>query len=343
MATTTTPAAPPKGILKKTTHHPSPSPSSPIPPTQELTRPELLAQQETAARLRLLQKLRSTELKAAIAPETFELLCSLPQHPTALGASSPSPAEVSLFLTTLRDFQPAEYLDLIEERNCLSKCGYTLCPRPRRTHDGPFKITSWKSTPSASGGSIARTADLNKWCSDACALRALHLKVQLDNPSFERDPVTGKMVVKLELREEPNTATKNTSTQQKAAAKGLRGTEEDRTSLAQAMAQLELDRQQQQKQPQKKKTNPLTSTLAAERGDPSAGVFNGVSRVEVTIREKPIDQPVQAPDQLEGDAQLLVEGYKPTFRGGSKKSAEEAGNEEGAASDDDDEFFTVRF
>jgi hypothetical protein len=335
----------PKGILKKPTAPPprftappstSPPPSALSSKQQDqdqnednqppLTRAEILHKQEQAARLRLLQTLRDTELKPPIPLETFELLSHLPQTPSH-PASSPSPADTTLFLQHLRDFQPSEYLDLIEERNCLNKCGYTLCPRPRRTHAGPFKLSA------GSQSGIARTADLNKWCSDACALRALYLKVQLDNPSYVRSE--GKMVVKLELREEKakGGGAGATSTPTISAANTApRGSEEDRNQLAQAMAQLEIDKRKQQ-------TAKKGAALADERGD--GGVFTGVSRVEVTIKENATDGPVQPPTLASGDAQL-IEGYKPTLGKGKKTEARKSTGSDDD-DDDDDDFFTVRF
>jgi hypothetical protein len=322
----------PKGILKKpsappTTEPPTSSSSPPQEPVSStpLTRAELLAQQETAARLRLLQKLRETELKPPVPLETFELLSQLPRSPfPPHDASNPSPADTTLFLTSLRDFQPREYLDLIEERNCLGKCGYTLCPKPRRTHAGPFKISS-------RSGSIAKTADLNKWCSDACALRALYLKVQLDNPTYERTAAGGRMVVKLELRDEKTGKDRSgSSTKAGTGAFEPRGSKEDRDELAKAMAQLEIDRH--------KKARKEASALAGERGDPG-GSLAGLSRVDVTIKESAADGPVEPPSNLGKGAEFMVEGYMPKYiNPGAGKKPDEGGESD----DEDDEFFTVR-
>ncbi|KAL2131118.1 hypothetical protein VTI74DRAFT_5529 [Chaetomium olivicolor] len=328
----------PKGILKRPTAPPPDfSPPPPAPSSdREPTPSELLAQREAAARLRLLQKLRDTELKPPVPLEVFEALCQLPRsHPpssssdqpqqVAYTASNPHPADVSQFLTSLRDFQPSEYLDLIEERTILGKCGYTLCPRPHRTHTGPYKI-------SRSG--IAKTSDVNKWCSDACAARALYLKVQLDNPSYERGE-GGKMVVKLELREEPGHSNKKGEGEGQGGGneKGknvTRGTEEDRAQLAKDMAKLEIDSSR------KKLAQVDVSALAAERGDATRGVFAGESKVEVTVKENAAVEPAKPPSQ-EHDSHLMMEGYKTTFGTAASKKLDE--NSES----DDDEFPTLRF
>jgi hypothetical protein len=315
----------PKGILKKPTSAPPSTELESGSSTPPLTRPQQLAQQEALARVRLLQQLRDTELKPPVPLETFELLSQLPKsQPPQHSASNPSAADTTLFLSHLTHFQPSEYLDLIEERNCLNKCGYTLCPRARRNYTGEFKLAS----------GIARTADLNKWCSDECALRALYLKVQLDNPSYER--VDGKMFVRLELREEKKK--QHQLQQQPTPGKKLggavapRGEEQDRSQLAQEMAQLQIDKTRQVKRD--------ASALAAERGD-AASLFAGQGKVDVTIQEKTTDGVAQPPGQ-EDDSHLMVEGYRTTF-GLDKKRGENTDSDRDSDSDsDDDPFPTIR-
>ena len=363
MSATTQPPKPKlKGILKKpstTTATAPPSSSSPPPlpesadatPPPPLTRAQQLAQQEHRARVLLLQKLRDTELKPPVPLETFELLSQFPRPssppPTA---SSPSPADASLFLSLLSTFQPSEYLDLIEERNCLNKCGYTLCPRVRRNLQGEFKLHTSRAIGGRGkgGGGVARTEDLNKWCSDECALRALYLKVQLDNPSYERRD--GKMVVKLELWEEKGTGRgaeegtgkgkavlqdTTTTGSSKTTAASNPGSEQDRADLAQAMAQLELD-----KTKRLAKRDASAAALAAERGDAATGLFTGQSRVEVTIREKSTSDTAVQPPNPEDGGHLKVEGYETTF-GTDKKPGK--GGESDEDDDDDDPFPTIRY
>ncbi|KAL2021107.1 hypothetical protein VTK56DRAFT_7526 [Thermocarpiscus australiensis] len=334
----TRPSSTPKGILKKT---PSNAPAEVEPPTAAspdtttappllTTRAQHLAQQEARARARLLQQLRETELKPPVPIETFEFLAQLPRSSSSDTSSSqhqptaadPSPADAAALLAALQDFRPSEYLDLIEERNCLGKCGYALCPRPRRDLRGRYKLTGRGGT---TGGGIARTADLNKWCSDACAARALYLKVQLDNPSYERREADGKLVVRLELREEEGRNNNNGAGQTKESK--TRTLDEEQEQLARAMAQLEIDKQKQAKQD--------ASALAVERGE--VGFFNQ-GLVDVTIREKDAVGPAEPPS-LEGrgkDTHLMVEGYKSTFGTGQQR-------EEDSDSDDDDVLSTLRW
>ncbi|KAK3307459.1 Rtr1/RPAP2 family-domain-containing protein [Chaetomium strumarium] len=330
-----------KGILKKTSNtlpptSPSPPPRSEPesqpeePPKQELTRAELLLKQEAAARLRLYKKLRDTELKPPVPLETFELLSSFPRGSNPPPAHAPSEQDVRDFLSALSDFQPSEYLDLIEERNCLGKCGYTLCPRPRRTHSGPFKL-------SLRAGAIARTEDLNKWCSDACAERALYLKVQLDNPTYARREADRRMVIKLELRAEKG-KDGEVARRETAAASGnattrpSRVSEVDREELAVAMAELEIRKVKQAK----------SSDLALERQDPG-GFFADVGRVDVVLKENLEVKPPRPPSPSQGDTNL-VEGYRTDYgMNGQKFNSHYQKQQDGADSDDDDTFSSIRF
>ncbi|EAQ87337.1 hypothetical protein CHGG_03956 [Chaetomium globosum CBS 148.51] len=343
-----------KGILKQSTVYPSTPPGEEEAAaeieTAELTRAEILARNENAARVRLLQKLRDTQLKPPVPFSTFETLCELP-HSTTHSASAPSAADTDTFLTLLTDFQPSEYMDLIEERNCLGKCGYTLCGRPRRALDGSFRI----------GHGIARTEDLNKWCSDACARRGLYLKVQLENPSYVRDerPGGGGMVVKLELREEGKGAgDKGKGLAGRPGARNLapRGKEEDRIELAEIMAKLELSRQMSDPKED-------AALLAGERGDAIKGLLVGVTRVDVNINDTAVIEPVQPPSSELKGTEYMIEGYMPKiFRGkdtgsattlakknsseATKKAADGTSRAESDGdddADDDDDFFTVRF
>jgi len=148
----------------------------------------------------ILQRLKeSGDIREPVPLEVFERLSQLPTTRSSdFSAANPSTEDAREFISAVETFIPSEYDDLIEERNILGSCGYALCPRPRRNYVG-----EWKIRPTG----IARTADLNKWCSEKCALRALHIRVQLDNPTYIRRRDLhgdGKVVTvtKVELREE---------------------------------------------------------------------------------------------------------------------------------------------
>jgi hypothetical protein len=323
----------PKGILKNTSNTlppTSPSPSPPAqaepglqheePPNQELASIQLLRKQEEAARLRLYKKLRDTVFQPPVSIETFEFLSNFPRGPNPPPAHSPAEQDVRDFLSRLSDFQPSEYLDLIEERNCLGKCGYTLCPRPRRTHSGQFKIK-------ARTGGIARTEDLNKWCSDACAERALYLKVQLENPTYDRREADGRRVIKLELRAEKGKDGEGKGQVAPVSNDSIsRRAEVDKEELAVAMAELEIRKVKQAK----------FSDLAHERHDPG-GFFADVGRVDVVLKEHLDVEPPPPPSQSQADSNL-VEGYRTDYGiNGQHFNSYYGKQQKGADSDDDDD------
>ena len=127
----------------------------------------------------ILQRLKENgDIREPVPLEIFERLSQFPMSRTPdFSAANPSPKDAQEFISAVETFVPSDYDDLVEERNILGSCGYTLCPRPRRNYVG-----EWKIRPTG----IAKTADLNKWCSEKCALRALHIRVQLDNPTYIR-------------------------------------------------------------------------------------------------------------------------------------------------------------
>ncbi|KAK0715304.1 hypothetical protein B0H67DRAFT_490185 [Lasiosphaeris hirsuta] len=268
MSTTSTPV--PRGILKKAAAA-APPPANATPPPRE--------QQITLHQAQQLQRRLEEEIKPAVPIETFERLSQLPRvRRPSLSAARPSPEDAREFLNAVQDFLPREYSDLIEERNCLGSCGYALCPRPRRRYEGEWKVLKT---------GIAKTADLNMWCSDECARRALYIKVQLDNPSYIRK--NGQMVIKLELKEE------QAPIPQKPKDKVEK--------LVKKREQLEIDK--------KKQTTQDAAALAAERGD----VGRLARQVEVTIRERSNVAPAKAPEPEQQDANmhLFIEGHKMTF------------------------------
>lgn len=265
---------PPKGILKKpkSSAVAAPPPSEPAPLPRE--------QQIAIAQAQLLLRQRGEEIKPPVPLEVFERLSQFPTvREPCFSAANPSPDDAREFINTVADFMPREYMDLIEERNCLGNCGYTLCPRPRRQFVGEFKVLRT---------GVAKTADLNMWCSDECARRALFIRVQLENPSYLRKD--GKMLVKIELREEGQIAPKKQPEKKP----------DDVDKLAHAVEEIYIDKKQQ--------TARDATMLATERGD------NQVlgRQVDVTIREKTSTAPAKAPD-LDDEAHLMIEGHRPTF------------------------------
>ncbi|KAJ4342810.1 hypothetical protein N0V85_009839, partial [Neurospora sp. IMI 360204] len=274
---------------------------------------------------------------------------------------NPSLHDTSQFLGLIKDFTPTEYLELIEERNCLGSCGYVLYPRPKRNYEGEYKIIMRT-------GNIAKTEDLNKWCCDECAVRALYVKVQLDNPSYVTDLETGRRVVKVELREERRkiegkvVAAKEKVGEDRETTAGDKG-KEGEEKLASDLARLDLNRKTEiaDKAAQMQRD---ADALAVERGQGGGKLDRLLAGqgVEVTIREKPTTGPAKAPDHMKPsssssrsgkkkgsssaeDAHRMVEGHKPTFGIGAKKqeAAKKEGSEsESESSDDDDDINVTR-
>ncbi|EFW13735.1 hypothetical protein D8B26_003734 [Coccidioides posadasii str. Silveira] len=122
----------------------------------------------------------------------IELLMTLPSDPDA-DPASPSEEDVSTFKSALVPFQPSDYDNLILERNIDGRCGYTLCPKDHRKEDpkAKFRIV-WGPKGSGPGGrgkemKVVPKEQLEKWCSDKCAERALYVRVQLsEEPAWER-------------------------------------------------------------------------------------------------------------------------------------------------------------
>ncbi|KAK3994842.1 Rtr1/RPAP2 family-domain-containing protein [Cladorrhinum sp. PSN332] len=319
------PTQTPKSILKKRSNPPPPQDSEPpttttstisfsTPPNSqnEDQDQEPITGLTSSQATRILQLAKTELIKPSIPLSTFEFLSTLPLSPST-SASAPTAADTALFLSHISNFTPAEYLDLIEERNCLNKCGYTLCPRKRRNLSGEFKIHR---------SGVAKTADLNKWCSDECALRALYIKVQLDNPSYVRK--NGEMVVKVELREE-KTALKSTALTREGEKR------EDRDELSKDLAKLDLN--SKNNQTEEEKVRQMVGALAIERNRVSG------NKVEVSIKEKETTQVAQAPSAVKPeDAHLMVEGYNSASKGKKPERDDDDSDDD----DDDDPFPTVR-
>ncbi|KAL0471608.1 Rtr1/RPAP2 family domain-containing protein [Neurospora intermedia] len=370
MSSTPPVSKPPKSILKKTTHPTTGFSQLPSPTEQQQQQRDLispggslpisfpdLSSLPTEQRLAheqalLLQRLSQTELKPAIPLETIELLSSFPTQRTPpalhplnhqpLSAANPHPDDAHQFLKLVADFTPREYLELIEERNCLGACGYVLCPRKRRQYEGEYKIIMRT-------GNIAKTEDLNKWCSDACAVRALYVKVQLDNPSYMTDLETGKRVVKVELREEEKKKKLSGEEEEKKAkdkdktTMSITKAEEDK--VAADLARLDLNRKAEisDKAAQMQRD---ADALAVERGQGGGKLDRLLAGqgVEVTIREKPTTGPAKAPDHTKAsftsrkknpqDAHRMVEGHKPRF--GTDIKSQEAAKKDGSESESED-------
>ncbi|CAK7274871.1 hypothetical protein SEPCBS119000_006393 [Sporothrix epigloea] len=250
------PTRPLKGILKK--------PLAPAPgfdatdasPSSAASRPatfsrRLRTEEENAEIARkhaaIVQQRR--DLEATIF-HNIETLTNLPlAKEPGTSAAHPAPGDIATFTKLVRIFQPGDYDDLIEERNTYDSCGYALCPKKRRKYAGGG---TWKlvNTGRKDFGIVAK-GELEKWCSDECARRALYIKVQLnETAAWER---VGIPDIQIELMVED-------------ADKGVREATASavppEVALEQDLARLKLGEERRLAQ--------IASALAMERGDASA-------------------------------------------------------------------------
>lgn len=269
-------AAPPKSILKKPKARPAASGSDDDEADSERPNPLDRRREIALQHARIIQHRK--DLEAQILDDLVLLSEYPPETSTKGGFTSarPSPDDAAAFRRHVRLFQPSDYDDLIVERNVNGLCGYTLCGRPRR-QTGPGG--EWKIMAS---GQIARRKDIEMWCSNACARRAMYVKVQLnETAAWER---AGIPDIEIELLQEDKPAE----------------SEADRT--ARRLGELKLEDQRQ--------AATQSAALALERGDepPQPGV--GETFV-VTLREKPTTAaPETGVFEDDEDDHMMVEGYR---------------------------------
>ncbi|KAI1265561.1 Rtr1/RPAP2 family-domain-containing protein [Xylariaceae sp. FL1019] len=262
----------PKGILKKpsstptiaVTDHDKPKPS-----------PRDLATQHA-------QIIHS---RHAIEDQISDSLILLSKYPLSRApsnsAANASPPDAKTFKNLVRLYQPSDYDDLIEERNANNLCGYTLCPLPksRVTGGGTFKLVNYGRR----DFNIVPTKELEKWCSQKCAKRAMYIKVQLsETAAWER---AGIESIRIDLFEEE---------------------ERHVDELARGMESIGLEAQQKSAQ--------NARDLALERGDKMDNGKVAKPAVKVNLKEKMTTTPAQEPVlDTNKQAHLLTEGYKTMF------------------------------
>ncbi|KAJ9211826.1 hypothetical protein DTO166G4_6599 [Paecilomyces variotii] len=257
-------------------------------------------------------------------------LVSFPTAPNA-DPAAPSASDAKALKSALRPFQPADYDNLILERNIEGLCGYALCPREHRKEDPKTKFRIvWGAKGSGAGGrgremKVVPKEKLEMWCSDECAERAMYVRVQLtEEPVWERraDDGRGKEILLLEearAMKGGNHKGKNVPTV-RDVVDGLRhldmggGSSRD-AEMLEDMSRLAVSDDRDG-----------SRELAVERGDSNPAFRAG--RVDVHIVEK--DQataaaaPVPRPEDYAGGS---IEGYTP------RDARPDAGN----AQDEDDD------
>ncbi|KAF1987456.1 hypothetical protein K402DRAFT_330627 [Aulographum hederae CBS 113979] len=170
----------PKSILKKTpqpgVNIPSTLTSSGAPRRRDPERDYALALHHA----NLIQQQKDAEAANLSAIET---LLDYPTDPSA-DPAQPSASDAANFKRLVSAFQPADYDSLLEERTISDLCGYALCPRARRKEKEKqrFQVTDGKLK-------VLPKNQVDMWCSDDCARRALYVKVQLlEEPAWMRGP-----------------------------------------------------------------------------------------------------------------------------------------------------------
>lgn len=268
----------PKSILKKTPY-PYPAHTS----SQEDRNREIALYHAN-----LIQQRKDIELEILLSTE--ELIDFPLVRSSSYSASNPSPSDTQTFKRLLEPFQPSNYDELIQERNINEHCGYTLCPRPRLKDGkgGEYRLVG--ASGKAKDFKIMRREDLEKWCSQDCAKRALYVRVQLsETPAWERGSAFSAQI---DLLDEPK------SEAEQAAA---------------SLEKLSLSHEAKKQG---------AADLAMERGDRGLAAERG--KVDVTIQEKDVQRTAEPPS-MEGDLSgrldnmhLTVEGHTISFGTGQQ-------------------------
>jgi RNA polymerase II-associated protein 2 len=282
----------PKSILKKSQNLSSAS-------TKERDR-ELAVYHAT-----LIQQRKNVEMEILLSIER------LIEFPDCRGSNAANPAieDVALFKKLLKQFQPCDYDSLIEERNINENCGYALCPKQRvkDNSSGRFRLIGMSGR--AKDFKVVPKEELEKWCSEDCARRALYVKVQLnEQPGWERIDST----VEIELLDEQKTETERTQAQ-----------------LIGELKMLDLGKSIQD-----------AEDLALERGD--RGVAARVGNIRAEIVEKAVTRAGVLPsvdaenlDRKLATMHLTMEGHTPDFGTSQLKQHQYSEDKVHGYSDDD--------
>lgn len=271
-------------ILKST---PRPKPAG----QQTLSRPE--RNRETALyHANLIQERKNVQTEIF---ESTEILLEFPRS-FASDAAHPAESDTIEVRKLLRAFQPSDYDSLVKERIIDKKCGYILCPHPNRLEptNAKYRILQGKSH-GAPSLKVVERQELERWCSEECGKRALHIRVQLDEePAWARSVGSGGFTL---LEEDIS--------KQRLGAEGHSGEES---------WNLNLDYEKERLKVSLKK-------LADERGD--RAIHAGLSRLmKLAIREKERTRDVQFKprDPTQNMSKILgsaIEGYTPKFTNGN--------------------------
>lgn len=252
----------------------------------------------------LLQHRKDIELEILLSTET---LIDYPLATAPYNASNPSPKDAYQFKMLLRPFQPSDYDALILERNINDRCGYALCSNKKSTDGAAGKYRLVGKHGKAKDFRVVEKSEVEKWCSETCARRALYVRVQLsESPAWERE-TSGADV---DLLDEPKP---------------------EKDPVAEEVSKIETDSNETESKKQD------AADLALERGDKGLAAKKGL--VNVTILENDVREAPQPPslddditDKLDS-MHLTVEGH--TIKFGSARHRRH--HVHGIPNDDDDE------
>jgi hypothetical protein len=288
---------PPKSILKKSTV------STNAPPGAKPVNPRHLAAARHHATI--------LEDRKRVEKEVLEAVMTLMDFPPSPNADPkrPAPADAHLFQKAVIPFQPTDYDALIEERNIADKCGYALCPRPKKK----ARSTARKQFVDTDHGvEIVDRKVLEVWCSDDCAKRALYVKVQLnEEPAWMRQGGYGdKIELMVENAEEHKTLPLRLK-QEGATTADAEEEDVDEAWAARedAMADLALERGEKPGQMSKANSDLIQDQV--------------MERVSSNAPPKPPSLPTQTSDHT-----MAIEGHVP--RHNRKKEEEDEDDEDDA-------------
>lgn len=258
----------------------------------------------------LLQERKDTEMSILMAME--ELIEYPLIRSSIYGASNPSATDARGFKQLLRDFQPNDYDALIVERNINRHCGYVLCPRANLKDDrgGLYRLIGMSGK--ARDFKILDREETEKWCSEACAKRAMYVRVQLsETAAWDRGNVHGP---KLSLLDEP-------MSDEEGIALGIEG--------------MDLDDEESNK-------SKAAESLALERGDKKQSARAGhTGLMNVTIQENKTEKRPEPPSLEHTDLSgrldslhLNMEGHTTSF--GSQRQVRHHEEMEGVEGEDFD-------
>ncbi|KAI0489770.1 Rtr1/RPAP2 family-domain-containing protein [Xylaria cf. heliscus] len=265
----------PKGILKNK--------GTPTPPSTSTAQNAPDPRQVAIKHARIIHSRR--EIEDQISDSMIELSKFPVTRDAPHNASNPAPTDAESFKNLVRLYQPGDYDDLIEERNANGLCGYTLCPNPRSRVSGgsTFKLVNY----GRKDFNIIPSRELEKWCSQKCAKRAMYVKVQLnETAAWER---AGIPSIQVELLEEEHPSVVDDPINQ----------------VAKDVENMKIEAQ--------KKTAQNARDLALERGDTAENGKTPKRSIKLTIREKPVKAPAAPSLGPNGQGHLVTEGYKTTF------------------------------